>query len=211
MAGIAAGDHGLVPLALALLLLMVAVTLAKPLEFDDEYGDGGDEDEYPVGDVVTPDLVSSPATVRVPLGRRMKLTCQANNELTHHQIIWKKPSGDGNNPKVLSVGNIVVEQDRRLRTRTVGGNKAVELTIDSVEEGDAGVYECSISTQPPKSVDFTVTVGGGGTEQEVIVSDAEVGQAEGVDGGGAAGIHVRAGLLLLALGVAAAHAHAFRL
>ena len=200
-----------VPLALLLLVVGAAVTLAKPVEMDDEYGDGGgDEDEYPVGDVEAPDLVSSPATVRVPLGRRMKLTCQADSELKYHQIIWKKPSGDGNNPKVLSVGNTVVEQDRRLRTRTVGGNMAVELTIDSVEEGDAGVYECSVSTQPPKSVDFTVTVGGEGTEQEVIVSDgAAVGQAEGVDGGGAAGVHAQAGLLLLALGVAVAHA--FRL
>ena len=201
-----------VPFAVLLLLLVACaatLSMAKPLEFD-EYGDGGSDEDEDVGDVVAPDLVSSPATVRVPMGRRMKLTCAADSELTHHQIIWKKLSADGgSNPKVLAVGNIKVDQDRRLRTRTVGGNKAVELTIDSVEEGDAGVYECSVSTQPPKSVDFTVTVGGEGTEQEVVsVRDAgAAGQAEGVgDGGGAAAVHVRVGLLLLALGVAAAHA-----
>ena len=203
-------EHRRVPFAvlLTLMLACAALTLAKPLEFDEDYGDGGgDEDEYPVGDVVAPDLVSRPASVRVPLGRRMKLTCAADSELTHHQIIWKKESGDGSsNPRVLSVGNIVVEQDRRLRTRTVAGNKAVELTIDSVEEGDAGVYECSVSTQPPKSVDFTVTVGGEGTEQEVVIS-GDAAEAESVgDGGGAAGVSVQAGVLLLALGVAAAHA-----
>lgn len=192
---------------LALLLAVIAAVTAKPLEFDDEYSGGDDDNEDVVGDVVAPDLVSVPATVRVPLGRRMKLTCRADSALIHHQIIWKKPSGDGNNPKVLSVGNIKVEQDRRLGTRTVNENKAVELTIDSVEEGDAGTYECSISTQPPKSVNFTVTVGGDGTEQEII-SDAAVGEAEGVDGGGATSIQVQVGLVVFALGVAA---HAYHL
>ena len=138
--------------------------------------------------MVAPDLVSRPASVRVPLGGRMKLTCAADSELTNRQpIIWYKESDDGSrNPRVLSVGNMVYEQDLRLRVRMVAGNKAIELSIDSVEEGDAGVYECSLSTQPPKSVDFTVTVGGEGTEQEVVVSGG-VAEAESVgDGGGAA-------------------------
>ena len=135
------------------------------------------------------ELVSRSATVRVPLGRRMKLTCTANGVLTNHRIIWKKRSDEGNSSsKVLSVDHIIVEQDRRLRTRTLADNKTVELSIDSVQESDAGIYECSLSTQPPKAVDFTVTVGGEGTEQVVVIGNLSLGAAEVAGNGGGAAV-----------------------
>jgi hypothetical protein len=190
-------------LDLLLVLLVAAIiskTSAKPI--DDEYTEGDEGEEGEVGDLIAPDFVSSSLSVRVPLGKRLKLTCQANNDIKDHSMLWKKPGANGD-AGILSINGNVVGKDNRVRLRELDGNEGYELVIDGVEERDEGKYECQISSAPPKSIFFQVEIGGEG--EQVVEHLASSGEAEAEDdGGGAAAIRpawALVGALLVSLAV----------
>jgi hypothetical protein len=174
--------------------LAIAVTFAKPAAQQD-YSDEDEEDEAEDNNggqfIEVPKFITSDSKVRVPLGRRLKLSCQTNNDLTPFSMIWKKPE-DNKGAGMLSVGDTVVSTDTRIRVRSLDGNLGVELTIDDVEEGDEGRYECSLAiNQPsPETVSFEVSVveRTSSGEQEVLSDTAAAvaeAEAEAGDGGGA--------------------------
>ncbi|XP_045127845.1 lachesin-like isoform X2 [Portunus trituberculatus] len=91
--------------------------------------------------------------VEAQVGGDARLSCYTYH-LSDEKVAWLKRDND----QLLTVGQEVYAAERRFSVAHADHTEAWELWVKDVQVTDAGQYECQLTTNPPVSFFFTLTV-----------------------------------------------------
>ncbi|XP_042207231.1 protein amalgam-like isoform X2 [Homarus americanus] len=115
----------------------------------EESGYDGDEEEIDYGE--PPEFAMGPQHLVAKEGDTININCQPNEE-SPYVILVKKAATETSKAKILFVGDVKVQRNRRYK---LNGHM---VEISNIRASDAGTYICSVETQPPLEIKHELEV-----------------------------------------------------
>lgn len=121
-----------------------------------------DDDDYnnEVSDLDEPEFVNHGRDLRKDPGEEATFPCQVNELPEDFQLMWRKDESE-----ILKLGTHVFTKDSRISFENINGNEGEILKISDLQDGDAGVYECVLTSTNQKSIRYVLRVGAAETSE----------------------------------------------